>query len=117
MYPYAHNGSTAICVLTATAAAHIIITSNPAKRSPMAGSLTYDGFSAGIKALPLIDDQDIYTIIGEEGFTRLVAAFYRQVRDTLHAEIRSGEADDARWKELEQDAVAHLSHGPFAIGA
>jgi hemoglobin len=27
----------------------------------------------------LTDDQDIYTIIGEEGFRRLVAAFYRQV--------------------------------------
>ena len=30
-------------------------------------------------SVPLTDDQDIYTIIGEEGFTRLVAAFYRQV--------------------------------------
>jgi hemoglobin len=26
-----------------------------------------------------MNDQDIYTIIGEEGFTRLIAAFYRQV--------------------------------------
>ena len=26
-----------------------------------------------------MNDQDIYTIIGEEGFERLVAAFYRQV--------------------------------------
>jgi hemoglobin len=26
-----------------------------------------------------VDDQDIYSIIGEEGFTRLIAAFYRHV--------------------------------------
>ena len=26
-----------------------------------------------------MDDQDIYKVIGEEGFTRLIAAFYRQV--------------------------------------
>src|ERR1043166_483335 len=25
-----------------------------------------------------LDDQDIYTLIGEDGFTRLIAAFYRQ---------------------------------------
>jgi hemoglobin len=27
----------------------------------------------------VVDDQDIYSLIGEEGFSRLVAAFYRQV--------------------------------------
>jgi hemoglobin len=27
------------------------------------------------------DDQDIYSLIGEDGFTRLVSAFYRQVPD------------------------------------
>ena len=27
----------------------------------------------------MIDDQNIYAVIGEEGFTRLIAAFYRQV--------------------------------------
>lgn len=26
-----------------------------------------------------MDDQDIYSVIGEDGFTRLIAAFYRQV--------------------------------------
>jgi hemoglobin len=26
-----------------------------------------------------MDDQDIYLLIGEDGFTRLIAAFYRQV--------------------------------------
>jgi hemoglobin len=26
-----------------------------------------------------LDDQDVYALIGEEGFTRLIAAFYRQV--------------------------------------
>ena len=28
-----------------------------------------------------MDDQNIYAAVGEEGFTRLVAAFYRQVPD------------------------------------
>jgi hemoglobin len=28
-----------------------------------------------------MDDQDIYSLIGEDGFTRLVSAFYRQVPD------------------------------------
>ena len=27
----------------------------------------------------MIDEQDLYSTIGEEGFTRLIAAFYRQV--------------------------------------
>ncbi len=29
----------------------------------------------------MIDDQEIYPLIGEEGFTRLVHAFYKQVPD------------------------------------
>jgi len=31
-----------------------------------------------MSAVP-IDDQDVYAVIGEEGFQRLIAAFYRQV--------------------------------------
>lgn len=27
----------------------------------------------------MIDDQEVYGLIGEEGFTRLIAAFYRQI--------------------------------------
>src|SRR6476660_5190596 len=55
-------------------------------------SLTYDGFrpGSGIRdprlefrasspESPDMDDQDLYSTIGEEGFTRLIAAFYRQV--------------------------------------
>ena len=55
----------------------------------MVGSLAYDftGYrlpedrSRQPEALAgrMIDDQDIYAIIGEQGFTRLIAAFYRQV--------------------------------------
>ena len=29
--------------------------------------------------LPEVDDQDIYALIGEDGFRRLIAAFYRQI--------------------------------------
>ncbi len=31
--------------------------------------------------LPTLDDQDIYSVIGEDGFHRLIAAFYKQVPD------------------------------------
>jgi truncated hemoglobin YjbI len=38
-----------------------------------------------------LDDQDIYTLVGEEGFTRLIAAFYRQVPgDDILGGIRGG---------------------------
>jgi hemoglobin len=35
--------------------------------------------SIGSYYYPLTDDQEIYSIIGEEGFTRLIAAFYRRI--------------------------------------
>ncbi len=32
-----------------------------------------------MSSVPVIDDGDVYQLIGEDGFRRLVAAFYRQV--------------------------------------
>ena len=32
-------------------------------------------------SLPVMNDQDIYALVGEDGFERLIAAFYRQVAD------------------------------------
>src|SRR5262245_57942720 len=94
MYPYAQSGIVVICACTTTAALYIVSTTSPASRILMVGSLTYDlagyrlpatGYwTTGVcsrkrEAERMIDDQDIYKVIGEEGFTRLIAAFYRQV--------------------------------------
>jgi anaerobic magnesium-protoporphyrin IX monomethyl ester cyclase len=37
-------------------------------------------------------------------------AFYRQVRDVLHAENRTGLIDDGRWNALAHDAAASVAH-------
>jgi anaerobic magnesium-protoporphyrin IX monomethyl ester cyclase len=39
--------------------------------------------------------------------------FYRELRDALHAEARSGVADDARWAELELEAELQRSPSPL----
>ena len=40
-------------------------------------------------------------------------AFYRRVRDVLHREVTSGEADHDAWFDIEQDAHLHRSPRPF----
>jgi hemoglobin len=81
-----------------------------------------------------MDDQDIYGVIGEEGFERLVAAFYRQVPgDDILGPMYP--ADDLKGAEQRlrdflvfrfggpQRYIAQrghprlrMRHGPFAIG-
>jgi anaerobic magnesium-protoporphyrin IX monomethyl ester cyclase len=41
-------------------------------------------------------------------------ALYRKVRDTLHADIETGQDDDA-WTRLEEEAVHHRSPHPFRL--
>src|SRR5215510_14528062 len=94
MYPYAQRGIVVICACTTTAPPHSARTNTPASRIFKVGSLAYDfaGYrlpatgcrkavvgSRKPRAGRMIDDQEIYSRIGEEGFTRLIAAFYRQV--------------------------------------
>jgi anaerobic magnesium-protoporphyrin IX monomethyl ester cyclase len=43
-------------------------------------------------------------------------AFYRQVRDVLHAENRTGMIDDGRWDALAHDAAAYVADGRRAMG-
>jgi len=81
-----------------------------------------------------MDDQDIYRVIGEDGFRRLVAAFYRQVpgddllgpmypaHDLAGAEERLRDFLIFRFggpqKYIEQRGHPRLRmrHAPFAIG-
>jgi hemoglobin len=81
-----------------------------------------------------VDDQDIYSIVGEEGFERLVAAFYRQVpnddllgamypRDDLPgAQMRLRDflvfrfGGPARYIEQRGHPRLRMRHAPFPIG-
>jgi hemoglobin len=81
-----------------------------------------------------VDDQEIYARIGEDGFRRLVAAFYRQVpgddllgpmyptQDLAGAEARLGDFLIFRFggpqKYIEERGHPRLRmrHAPFAIG-
>jgi hemoglobin len=80
-----------------------------------------------------MDDQDIYSLIGEEGFRSLVAAFYRQVRqddvlgpmypkdDLGGAEQRLREflifrfGGPPRYLEQRGHPRLRMRHGPFPI--
>jgi hemoglobin len=81
-----------------------------------------------------LDDQDIYSLIGEDGFQRLVAAFYRQVpgddvlgpmyprHDLIGAEERLRDflifrfGGPQRYLEQRGHPRLRMRHGPFAIG-
>jgi anaerobic magnesium-protoporphyrin IX monomethyl ester cyclase len=45
------------------------------------------------------------------------SAFYRQVRDVLHAEVGAGRGDDAAWAALAERADLHRSPEPFRLAA
>jgi hemoglobin len=80
-----------------------------------------------------MNEQDVYAAIGEEGFTRLVAAFYRQVpgddllgpmyppHDLAGAEARLRDflvgrfGGPARYIEQRGHPRLRMRHAPFAI--
>lgn len=82
----------------------------------------------------MLDDQEIYPLIGEDGFKRLVAAFYRQVpqdeilgaiyprHDLAGAEERLREflifrfGGPARYIEARGHPRLRIRHAPFAVG-
>lgn len=81
-----------------------------------------------------VEDQDVYGVIGEEGFKRLVAAFYRRVpfddvlgpmypkNDLKGAEDRLREflifrfGGPERYLESRGHPRLRMRHAPFAIG-
>jgi hemoglobin len=81
-----------------------------------------------------VDDREIFTLIGEDGFRRLVAAFYRQVpqdpllgpmyaaSDLLAAEGRLRDfliyrfGGPPRYIEQRGHPRLRMRHAPFAIG-
>ena len=82
-----------------------------------------------------LDDQDIYTLIGEDGFTRLIAAFYREVpgddilgpmyppEDLAGAEQRLRDfligrfGGPQRYMEQRGHPRLRMRHMPFAVNA
>ena len=82
-----------------------------------------------------MDDQDIYSVIGEEGFTHLIAAFYRQVpgddilgrmyppHDLAGAEQRLRDfligrfGGPQRYIEQRGHPRLRMRHMPFAVNA
>lgn len=82
----------------------------------------------------MVDDQEVYALVGEEGFTRLVAAFYRRIpnddilgpmypaADLEGAEERLREflifrfGGPARYIERRGHPRLRMRHAPFAIG-
>ena len=82
-----------------------------------------------------MDDQDIYALIGEEGFTRLIGAFYRQVpgddllgamyppHDLAGAEQRLRDfligrfGGPQRYIEQRGHPRLRMRHMPFAVNA
>lgn len=87
-----------------------------------------------LRAANPMDDQDIYPLIGEEGFRRLIAAFYRQVPhddvlgpmyppgDLAGAEERLREflifrfGGPQRYIEQRGHPRLRMRHAPFPIG-
>jgi hemoglobin len=81
-----------------------------------------------------VDDQDIFSLIGEDGFRRLIAAFYRQVPhdDLLGPMYRAGDLAGAeerlrdfliyrfggppRYIEQRGHPRLRMRHAPFAVG-
>jgi hemoglobin len=91
--------------------------------------------SIAAASIVTVDDRQIYETIGEEGFERLIAAFYRQVPgdDVLGPMYRSGDLAGAeqrlrdfligrfggpqRYIEQRGHPRLRLRHMPFAIDA
>ena len=81
-----------------------------------------------------MDDQDVYSVIGEEGFNRLIAAFYRRIPtddilgpmypadDLAGAEERLREflifrfGGPPRYLEQRGHPRLRMRHAPFAVG-
>jgi len=81
-----------------------------------------------------MDDQDVYSVIGEEGFNRLIAAFYRRIPtddilgpmypadDLSGAEERLREflifrfGGPPRYLEQRGHPRLRMRHAPFAVG-
>jgi hemoglobin len=81
-----------------------------------------------------MDDREVYSVVGEEGFKRLIAAFYRQVpgddilgrmypgHDLAGAEERLRDflifrfGGPARYTEQRGHPRLRMRHAPFSIG-
>ena len=98
------------------------------------GAAIFLGSPDEILVPTLVEDQDLFALIGEDGFRRLVSAFYRQVpqddllgpmyhgRDLAEAESRLRDflifrfGGPPRYIEERGHPRLRIRHAPFAIG-
>ncbi len=73
---------------------------------PLPGTVFYDRVVAELGPRRNWRDTDDLAMLFQGSFD---TAFYRMVRDALHADVSSGKVDEARWRELARRADAHRS--------
>jgi anaerobic magnesium-protoporphyrin IX monomethyl ester cyclase len=79
---------------------------------PLPGTVFHERVAAQLGTRRNWRDTDELAMLFQGTFD---TAFYRMVRDALHAEVDSGGADDARWQRLALDADAHRSCEPVRV--
>ena len=81
---------------------------------PLPGTRFHDAVREQLGAQRNWEDTNELAMLFQGTFT---TAFYRQVRDVLHEEVRERASDDARWAELALEAQSHRSEMPSLIGS
>ncbi len=77
---------------------------------PLPGTVFHDRVVAELGTRRNWRDTDELAMLFQGTF---VTAFYRMVRDALHAEAASGAGDDRRWRDLARRAATHRSATPL----
>lgn len=79
---------------------------------PLPGTVFYDRVVAELGARRNWRDTDELAMLFQGTFD---TAFYRMVRDALHADVDAGMVDELRWHDLARRADAHRSSRPVRV--
>lgn len=79
---------------------------------PLPGTVFHDRVVAELGARRNWRDTEELAMLFQGTF---VTAFYRMVRDALHADAASGATDHARWRDLARRAATHRSVAPLGM--
>jgi anaerobic magnesium-protoporphyrin IX monomethyl ester cyclase len=79
---------------------------------PLPGTVFHDRVVAELGARRNWHDTEELAMLFQGTF---VTAFYRMVRDALHADAARGATDDARWRDLARHAATHRSVAPLGM--
>jgi anaerobic magnesium-protoporphyrin IX monomethyl ester cyclase len=79
---------------------------------PLPGTVFHDRVAAELGARRNWRDTDELAMLFQGTFD---TAFYRMVRDALHADVESGRVDELRWQDLARCADAHRSSNPVGM--